>query len=136
MSILLSVNYILRYVYPGDYSGYLADSWEAGYCCNDMHITGKPFDQWNDEVIAGPKRDENRYKDLLADVKLNGFKNEIYIDLDNSHRVLANGHHRFYAAWDLGLTHIPVGFRTANFEKSIGRRYIKEDGVNRLLAAY
>ena len=106
---LLSVSYILHYVYPGDYGSYidLDHDWEYCVPCAEGHLTGKPQWQWRDSPIAKHKRDDNIAEDNLTDFVNNGIRDPTSIELAK-HKVLTNGHHRFYAALDLEWKYIPV----------------------------
>jgi len=113
LKILLSVRYILRYIYPGDYASFLDNYYDIDdqYCdpCHLGHLIGKPHEQWQDPMLANKKREDNNLEGLYSDIATNGITTPIAIDT-SPHRVLSNGHHRFYAALDLGWKYIPVEF--------------------------
>lgn len=110
MHVLLSVKYILRYVYPGDYGEFI-DYDEYSYCddceMGSDHIVGKPINQWNDPCMAEPKRDDNEVSGLVAKILATGIHTPLRLSL-HRHRILRDGHHRFLAALDLGLDYVPV----------------------------
>lgn len=130
MSVLLSVNYILRYVFPGDYGCYTEEEEFLKYCCDNDHVVGRPFYQWNDSTMMREKRSANEINGLKTSISDVGITNAIYIVL-GPHRILSNGHHRFYAAWDLGLKHVPVEFSDDSYQHSIGAKYLRNDTSKR-----
>jgi hypothetical protein len=113
LKILLSVRYILRYIYPGDYASFLDGHFDIDdqYCnpCQLGHLIGKPYEQWHDPLLANKKREDNNIEGLYSDIATNGITTPIAIDT-SPHKVLSNGHHRFYAALDLGWKYIPAEF--------------------------
>jgi hypothetical protein len=111
LKTLVRVAYIQRFVFPGDFASYTESIWEPDDCwdCNSNHENGAPFEQWQNNLMAGPKREENELNKLLEDIELNGVQTPIRISAYR-HKVLMNGHHRVYAALDLGWKWIPVEF--------------------------
>lgn len=113
MKVLLSVRYILRYIYPGDYASFLYNYYdiEDEYCvtCQAGHLIGKPHEQWNDPMLANKKREDNNIEGRYTAIANEGMNTPIAIDM-SPHKVVSNGHHRFYVALDLGWKYIPVEF--------------------------
>lgn len=109
--VLVQLAYIQRYVYPGDFSSYMEGIQEFDDClnCRSAHVRGKVIDQWNCNILAGPKRDENEVESLTDDINANGIKTPIRINV-YEHKVVVNGHHRVYALMDLGWKWIPAEF--------------------------
>jgi hypothetical protein len=113
LKVLLSVRYILRYVYPGDYASFLDAYYDISeeYCgpCYAGHLIGKPNEQWQDPMLANKKREDNNAEGLYSKIATNGVLEPIAIDT-SPHRVVSNGHHRLYVALDLGWKFIPAEF--------------------------
>jgi hypothetical protein len=113
LKVLLSVRYILRYIYPGDYASFLDGYYDIDdqYCdpCHLGHLIGKPNEQWQDPMLANKKREDNNIEGLYSAIANEGITTPIAIDT-SPHRVVSNGHHRFYAALDLGWKYIPAEF--------------------------
>lgn len=60
-----------------------------------------------DENIALAKREDNADNRLVSRIRRSGMIQPIAIDIER-HRVVTNGHHRVYAAIDLGWEWIPA----------------------------
>lgn len=104
----LSIDFIINNVYPGDYSAYV--EWDENDCmpCLGFHQIGSPAQQWNDDVLADPKREDNKKNKLQQSILHKGIKRAIRISAYGQHLIVINGHHRIYAALDAALLHVPV----------------------------
>lgn len=87
----------MRYVYPGDYEEY---GKECLYCLN--HAIGRISPQWK----ALSHIEDKQYTPLKADIIENGVQTPVIINIDQ-HKVVEDGHHRIFAAREVGLRHVP-----------------------------
>jgi len=100
---LLRLDYVLKNVYPGDFSSCS----QPCTACASLHTQGRPQEQWQDEDFARDKRNNTSYRKLVSYMYSNGFPGPIEIELEQ-HAYLINGHHRVYAALDLGIVWLPA----------------------------
>lgn len=88
----------MRYIYPGDYER--RDEKECSYCLN--HSLGIPARQWK----TLDHRNDLQYEDLKNKIQRNGVIEPVTINIDK-HKVIEDGHHRVFAAHEIGLKYIP-----------------------------
>lgn len=66
------------------------------------------------DVCLNELRDPGQIPALIADIKANGIKEPLIVDeMESGERIFGNGHHRFFAARELGLKEVPVTIRHA-----------------------
>lgn len=111
MGTLVNLGYLLRHCFPGDFECYLPDDhdYPVKFCsaCKCKHLANTPLDHWMDEHMALAKREDNADNKLVSRIRKTGMIKPIALDIER-HRVVTNGHHRVYAAIDLGWEWIPA----------------------------
>lgn len=92
----VDIAYILRYIYPGDYS----EGVTCRHCFN--HAKGMPSMQWS----ALTHMFDKKYPKDRHSIAVNGIKEPITVHIDK-HKVVEDGHHRIFAARDLNIKWVP-----------------------------